>query len=736
MSHTLVICEKPSAAKSIAEALAEDGVKKHGEKEAYYEFERNDRKFFAAPAVGHLFTLKQTDKGWYYPILDKIDWAPTFEANKFAKFTEPYFRNIEKLAKEANDVIIATDYDDEGEVIGYNILRFICGRKDAARMKFNTMTEEELVQSYEHMEKMNKNLIEAGLARHFMDFYWGISLTRALTLSIKAANKRFRILSTGRVQGPTLHFLAKHEKQIKSFVPDPFWEIEIEVTIGKKKFPVEYAKGRIWSKSEAEKLLAKIKNTKNAVVHDVKTKILMQQPPVPYNTTALLADIYRYFGYTPQQSMGLTEVLYQAGLISYPRTSSEKLPADINYKKILTKLSKQAAYAKDTQTLLSQKQLKPNEGKKTDAAHPAVYPTGEYKKLGSKHQKVYDLIVRRFMATFGEPAKRESQRVIMDINGELFALSGIRTIEPGWTTLYGNYSKREEIILPNLKKDDKVAVSSTSLQQKETQPPARYSQGSVLKEMEEKSLGTKATRAQIMQILYNRGYVIGNSIEVTELGMQLSEILEKNVPDVISEKLTKHFEEMTESIETGKIKHEAVLEEVKKELIRISDAFRKKEKKIGEELTTAVIATQDKQSKLGPCPSCKSMLKVHKNCRTGKRFVGCSGYPKGCRTGFPLPREGLIMSTDKMCDECKTPIIQVRLQGRRPFRMCLDPVCPTKSEWLDKKKLKEVQAASRKSSKEAEKLKCPECSKQQKSQRALTLHAKSHKAAIAVNKNK
>ena len=723
MSHTLIISEKPSAAKAIAEALADDEVKKHGEKEAYYEFEKDGEKFFVAPAVGHLFTLKQSDKGWYYPVFN-VEWVPSFKANKFASFSQPYYENMEKLAKEAGDVIVATDYDDEGEVIGFNILRFVCGRKDASRMKFNTMTKEELIQSYGHMEKLNKNLVESGLARHYLDFYWGISLTRALTLSIKAANKRFRILSTGRVQGPVLHMLAKHEKKIQAFVPKPFWHIELEINVGKTKLRAEYIKDKIWDEKEAKIIEGKSK-VKTALVHDIKSKIMMQQPPVPYNTTSLLADIYRYFGYTPQQSMGLTEVLYQAGMISYPRTSSEKLPPDINYKKILTKLSKQAKYSKDSESLLSGV-LKPQEGKKTDPAHPAVYPTGEFKKMPAKHQKVYDLIVRRFMAVFGEPAKRESQKVVLDAGGELYSLNGIKTIEPGWTTLYGPYAKREEIILPKMSKGDKVPVSGVELLKKETQPPARYSQGSVLKEMEAKGLGTKATRAQIMQILYNRGYLIGNSIEVTELGMQLSDILEKNIPDVVSEKLTKHFEEMTDSIETGKVKKDIVLEEVKKELIRISDAFRKKEKKIGEELTKAVIATQDKQSKLGICLKCEGTLKVHKNWRTGKRFVGCSGYPKGCRVGFPLPREGLIMSTDKKCDECKTPIIQVRLQGRRPFRMCLDPTCKTKEDWLDKKKLKEVQAASRQSSKDAEKLKCPDCRKQSKSKRALTLHAKSH----------
>src|SRR3989338_11393957 len=151
---------------------------------------------------------------------------------------------------------------------------------------------------------------------------------------------------------------------------------------------------------------------------------------------------------------------------------------------------------------------------------------------------------------------------------------------------------------------------------KKTLPPARFSQGSVLKEMEKRGIGTKSTRAQILQILYNRGYLLGKSIEVTQLGMYLSDILEKYTPDVVSEKLTRHMEEMTDKIEVGKAKKDEELEEAKKRIEKICNDFRKKEAVIGKDLTTAVIATQDKQSKLGKCNSCGGTLKVHQNWRT------------------------------------------------------------------------------------------------------------------------
>ncbi len=689
MGYTLIVTEKPTAARTIAKALADGKIEKHEENGAvWYEIKKGKKKYVIAPAAGHLYTLKQKEKGWDYPRFD-VEWIPSFKASKTAKFSEKYFRVLEKLAKDATDVIIATDYDDEGEVIGYNILRFMLGREKAKRMKFSTMTKEELEESFKNMIKINKNLAEAGLTRHYMDWYFGINLTRALTNSIKKVGKRFRIISTGRVQGPTLYFLAKHEEKIKAFKPKPFWQVELELKLRRNIYKAVFEKDKIWDKKEAEEILKKA-DKKFANVKDVKKRVITQKPPKPYNTTSFVADVYRYFGYSPRDAMRIAESLYQAGYISYPRTASEKLPPDIDYKKILSSLSKISKYKKLCNRLLVKDELKPNEGKKTDPAHPAIYPTAQVpKKLGSKQQKVYDLVVHRFLAIFGEPAKRESQKVILDVDGKIFFLSGIRTIEPGWTELYGKYAAREETILPELKIGDKIEIRKVNLISKETQPPQRYSQGSVIKEMEVRGLGTKATRPQILQILYNRGYLFGKSIEVTELGLNLAKILKKNVSDIVSEELTRKFEEETDAIERGEKTMNEVLEEVKKAITKISKKFKKKELKIGKELTESVVKTYERQSILGKCPKCGGTIKVFKMWKTGNRFAGCTNYKKGCDFSAPLPREGLIIPTGKVCPHCGTPIIEVRRSGKRPFRMCLDPNCPTKKDWVDKERLAE-----------------------------------------------
>src|SRR3989338_11666888 len=243
---------------------------------------------------------------------------------------------------------------------------------------------------------------------------------------------------------------------------------------------VLYEKEKIWDKPSAEKILKSAIGKKGAIV-EIKKKIMIQKPPKPYNTTSFLADIYRFFGYSPHQAMNIAESLYQAGLISYPRTSSEKLPPDINYAKIIGSIAKTPKYAKDAGSLLKKTVLKPEEGAKTDPAHPAISPTGEQKKMGDQQQKVYDLCVRRFFACFGEPAKRESQKVSISIGGNTFFINGKRTIEPGWTALYGKYGTRDEVILPQMEKGGDVQVNKVTMSDKQTSPPARFSQGSVLK---------------------------------------------------------------------------------------------------------------------------------------------------------------------------------------------------------------------------------------------------------------
>ena len=730
MSYTLIISEKPDAARRISESIADSKPKVVEKNDAvYYEFTVNKKKHICVPAVGHLFVLNpvknKKTKGWNYPVFD-LAWIPTY-TRKGTEWTEKYFQNIAELAKGAKDFIDAADVDNEGEVLLYNILRFICGVEDAKRMKFSTLTKDELIESYKNMDKhIMHPMAEAGLTRHELDALWGFNLTRALTLALKSnGSKGFAILSTGRVQGPTLAMLLEKELEVRKFKPTPFWQLELHVKIDGTDILANYEKDKLWKEDEAKKVLKESKGS-DAVVKDLKKKQYNQNPPVPFNTTDLQSEGYAQFKFSPKQTLSIAESLYQAGYISYPRSSSQKLPQIIGYQKILKGLGKLPPYQKFVDVLLKKKELKPVEGSRVDPAHPAVYATHEVpdlKKLTTQQKKVYDLIVRRTLATFGDAATRESNTVTLDVGGNKFSVVGKRTIEPGWTAIYAPYMSTEELLLPELKIGQTLKVTKLDVLSKETQPPGRYSQGSIVRELEKRNLGTKATRAEILQTLYDRGYITGKSIQVSKLGEAVTKALKENSPNIVSEELTKRFEDEMELVFNGKKKRDEVVKEAKEVLTEILEEFKSNEKKIGAKLSEALQISREDERTLGGCLNCKvGEMKVFFSRFTKKRFAGCSSYfrcakckftrtackcecgicggVKGkckdvwkdkiwlpsCQTGFPLPAIGKITSMKKQCEVCKWPMIQVWRKGSRPFRMCINHKCASKADWGKKKK--------------------------------------------------
>jgi len=701
--YILMISEKPDAMRRIAEALSDSkNIKKNtNENEvSYYEFERGGKKHVIVCAVGHLFGLSPINKGkgWFYPVFD-AEWKPAFEIRKDSMFSKKYFDLINSLPKDAADYIVCTDFDTEGSVIGYNVLKHIYNRTDGRRMKFSTLTKDELIESYANMSAhLDCGQIEAGLTRHMLDWLWGINLTRALTLALKSqAEKGFAILSTGRVQGPTLAMLLEKELEIRKFKSTPFWELQLRVKMDGMEVVAQYEKDKLWKKDEADKILRECKG-KNATVKDVKKRQYKQSPPVPFNTTDLQAEAYAQFKFSPMQTMSIAESLYQAGYISYPRSSSQKLPPSVNYEKILKALAGLQQYKKFVGELLKKGKLIPKEGARDDPAHPAVYATWEtpdLKKLTAQQKKIYDLIVRRTLSVFADEATRESMTVSLDVNGCKFVVVGKRTIEPGWIKIYEPYLATEEIILPELKIGQTLKVLKLEQLAKETQPPGRYSQGSILKELEKRNLGTKATRAEILQTLYNRRYIIGKSIQVTKLGEAVTKALKEYSPRILSEEMTKKFEEEMEQVFKEEKKREDVVEEAKETLADVLKEFKENEKKIGKKLLDGLITARKEERRLGVCPKCKTgELRIIYSRKSGKRFAGCSNYPK-CVNGFPLPQFGMIIPMGKVCDKCGLPMIQVNRKGARPFRMCINHKCITKKDWGKKKAKKAAEAGEK-----------------------------------------
>ena len=668
----LVICEKPSVAEKIAYALGRgSAVKKSLYGVPYYEVERDGENLVMVSAVGHLYTLRQAEGDRSFPAFN-IEWAPTHEVEKGAGYSKKYLDAIVKLSPGADEYICACDYDIEGSLIGYNVMRLACGSPGGTRMKFSALTNEDLEEAYDGRGPLDLPNALAGEARHMLDWFYGINLSRALMSSMRSAGAH-QVMSIGRVQGPALAILAKKEKEIGVFAPKPYWEI----TCSAKGSTFENTRGRFQKKEEAS---AALENSSNpGAVQKVERREYYQAPMPPFDLTSLQVEAYRLFNFAPAQTLQIAQTLYESTVISYPRTSSQKLPAKLNLKRIIESLSKVGQYGESARALLSENRTVPLEGKKEDPAHPAIHPTGYYRQLGEREMKLYDLIAKRFLSCFGKQAKREAQRVEILAGGEKYACSGNRTVEQGWFSIYSPYVKLDEVLLPPFSEGETVEMAGFAMHEKKTQPPKRFTPASIVSELEKKGLGTKATRASVVETLFRRGYVSGTSIKVTPFGIAVYDSLSKLAPEILDEELTRQIEEEMEKIADGENEKKAI-EDGKRLLRTILEKFGGNEKDIGLGLLSGLKKKEMGESLLGKCVKCgNGELRVIRS-RLGKQFVGCSNYPN-CTSTYPLPQNAKIIALGKVCEKCGTPTIRVIRKARKPFEMCLDPLCETKKGW-------------------------------------------------------
>ncbi|MEO0250391.1 MAG: DNA topoisomerase I [candidate division WOR-3 bacterium] len=684
----MIIAEKPSVAGKIASAIGR-AQKKTRSGVPYYEVDTPEERVIIVPAVGHVYSLQEKgNKKWNlnYPVFD-VEWDPIYEVQKGSEYTKAYINNIKELCKGADSFINACDYDVEGSVIGTNVLVHACGidpkKADVKRMHFSTVTAPDLAKAYENLEPFDAGQTEAGLTRHVLDWYYGINLSRALTSAMRAANSR-GTLSIGRVQGPALKLIVDKEREIKAFVPTPFWVISALMNKDKD-FEAVHTKEKFENEDEAKKVYEKVKDRKTGRVAKVERKEYRQPPPNPFDLTSLQIEAHARHHIPPKQTLEIGQTLYENGYISYPRTSSQQLPPTIGYRQILEKIAKQPEYKQSAELLLRKSSLKPNNGKKTDPAHPAIYPTGEISKgLGDKELKVYDLIVRRFLATFGDWAIRESMNVVIDVNTEPFKAEGKRTVQKNWHELYGKYAKFDEVLLPNLKEGDEVAVKKMNFDKKMTQPPKRYTEASIISELEKRNLGTKATRAVIIDTLFRRNYISGKPIEATELGIKTVETLERHSPEILDEAFTRGIEEGMDDVMAGKKSGAEIEESAKEILTKVLTKFKQEEMEIGRELSASqqkAEAQQAVKDAMGACPVCKEgLLIVRLNPKTKKRFLGCSSYPK-CTNTQPLPQSGLAKPAKKDCPTCGYPMANIWTKGKKtPWTICTNFGCPSKQK--------------------------------------------------------
>ncbi|MGQ9542601.1 MAG: DNA topoisomerase I [Candidatus Bathyarchaeia archaeon] len=674
----MIICEKPDAAKRLAEALTDSKPrinKKYGL--TYFEVDLRGGEVVICPAQGHLYTVDSKDRSSRraYPVWD-FSWRPKYEVKKGYGYQRGWLRAIGELAGKCGRFINSCDYDIEGSLIGYMILKYACDGADsrAGRMRFSTLTRSELRHAYENVAaQLDYQLAYAGMCRHEVDWLYGVNLSRAMTESARRHSSNYATLSTGRVQGPTLRFIVDREIEVSTHVPIPYWTISSKVDLKGEQVEAQYSKGKIQTKAEADNIVEQVQG-KSGYVEDLQEKTVTVEPPTPFDLTSIQAEAYRHLHLKPSQTLRILEHLYLEALISYPRTSSQKLPPIIGYRKIIEGLSQMREYRELAAELLSKVNLKPREGDKTDPAHPAIYPTGQTPEgiLQGREAQLFDMVSRRFMATFAPAAVRGSTKATVKVEGYTFNIQGSRFKDLGWTRYYSPYLRSVERPLPPINKGDNVTFIWVAAQQHFTDPPPRYNPSSLLKTMEEAGIGTKSTRAEIIDTLYRRGYVVGEAMRPTILAEKVIKVLTRHCPKIVDVSLTKDLEAQMAMIEMGERSREEVVVEAVEQLRPVIENLKAKEAEVGKELAEAVTEAKMREATLKtPCPECGSPLRIVRSKTTHKRFIGCSGArTRNCRFSLPLPQLGSIKLLESQCQKCGFQLVMTKRMRMKPMISC------------------------------------------------------------------
>jgi len=481
----------------------------------------------------------------------------------------------------------------------------------------------------------------------------------------------------------TLALIVDREKERLAFKTKKYWEIHALFEKGKKQFNALHKKGKFWNGNEAEKAVNCGKPLKG-IVREVKKRKKTLAKPLPFNTTSFLRAATA-IGFSAGRAMQIAESLYQSGYLSYPRTDNSVYPSTLDLKATLKELSKVKEFAPLVDKLLKKPKLVPSAGKLAKD-HPPIHPVTAVskEKLDQQQWRIYELVCRRFMATLADDALTENISVEIDLNKEPFVATGQTYLEMGWKFFYP-YSKATEVVLPALEKGDKVNLLKLDLLGKETLPPPRYSQGALIKAMSDLNLGTKSTRAETIQKLYRRNYIEGQkALAPTRIALAVIDSLQKHDSAVVKPKMTADLEHDMDLVANGTKKKETVVGDSRKFLTEVLKPLLENKNEIGSAIRNAARA----DSVIGPCSGkdCEGSLLIRKG-RTGKRFLGCTAYPK-CTVTYPLPQKGRITVLPGMCKDCNNPMIFV-VGKRYRYKMCIDHKCISKADWGKKKAAKE-----------------------------------------------
>lgn len=634
---SLVLAEKPSVAKEIARVL---GCK--NKSKSYIE----GPNYVVTWALGHLVELAEPeayDKKYKTWALEDLPLLPQRMNIRVMRETSHQFKAIAALAKrnDIKDLVIATDAGREGELVARWIMELIHWKKPFFRLWISSQTDQAIRDGFSKLKPGSQynNLYRSAVCRAEADWLIGLNMTRALTCKYNAQ------LAAGRVQTPTLAILMDREQEISGFQGKPYWQLQAQF-VG---FTASWRQqgshdGRIWDKDQAEQQLAKVKDAKQAKVTALKTSEKQEPHPLAYDLTELQRDANKKLGFSAKMTSNVLQKLYeQHKLVTYPRTDSRYLTSDMaatlkgRMERIAVGPYREHAKQILRKPLVITKRIV-DDSKVSD--HHAIIPTDEPVQLNALSQderKLYDLIVRRFLALFSGPYRYDETSVELTINNERFYAKGRVEKEKGWRDIYTvsrdqDEAEEEISLLPSLTQGEQVPLRGCQLKSGITTPPSRYTEASLLSVMEKHGLGTPATRADIIEKLLSTETIErrGHSLYPTGKGKQLIELV---VDELKSPQLTAKWEQQLEDIARGRGDAKQFMGQIRQQA----------------EQWVAQVKRENKQYKPhnltgSRCPQCgEPMLEVKG--KQGKRYVCSSRECDYKRMAEPI-------KINKRCPQC------------------------------------------------------------------------------------
>lgn len=629
MSNNLVIVESPSKAKTIKKYLGKN-----------YE---------VIASQGHIIDLPSSKLG--------VDVDNDFKASYITmKGKAKIIKEIKDKAKKADKVYLATDPDREGEAIAWHLRNMLkIDEREKCRIEFNEITKDAVKKAINSPRTIDENLVNAQQGRRILDRIVGYKISPVLWKKVKKG------LSAGRVQSVAMRIIMDREREIRKFKKQEYWTLEAKLLKGKEEILSKFygnTKGKIELKNEEQvnEILKNIDKKEYKVV-DIKVGEKKRNPAPPFTTSSLQQDASRKFGFSVKKTMMIAQRLYESGYITYMRTDSTRISNEAR------DMAKEYIVKKYGAKYYENRFYKTK--KDAQDAHEAIRPSDlsksseVYDSFPKDEQKLYTLILNRFLASQMSTAIYDTKKITINVNDYIFITNGSQVKFDGFMVLYiestDEASSDDDIgILPDIEINDILKQKKLISEQKFTEPPARYTEASLVKTLEEKGIGRPSTYAPTISTLLDRVYIEKDKkyLVPTQLGEIVDDLMEKNFCNIVDISFTANMEQNLDLVSENKIDYIKMLKE-------FYNPFIKNLEEVQDKIEKVKIPEQETDVK---CELCGRNM-VIKQGRFGK-FLACPGYPE-CKNAKPL-----VESIDVPCPNCGGKVLIKKTKNRRNFYVC------------------------------------------------------------------